>query len=74
MELQNSVYAHLGNLQSQGEAEKRAMEKNWTKREKQIQRAIQNTARMYGDLQGIIGASLPEIKILELPSGDEVEP
>jgi len=25
-----------------------------------------NTARMYGDMQGIIGASLPEIKSLEL--------
>jgi len=52
------------------EAEKRAMEKAWAKREKQIQRVVQNTAGMYGDLQGIIGASLPEIKILQLPGGD----
>ena len=52
------------------EAEKRAMEKVWAKREKQIQRVVQNTAGMYGDLQGIIGASLPEIKILQLPGGD----
>lgn len=53
------------------DAEKRATEKIWSKREKQIQGVIQNTARMYGDLQGIIGASLPEIKVLELPSGGD---
>lgn len=56
------------------DTEKRSMEKVWGKREKQIQRVIENTAHMYGDLQGIIGASLPEIKVLELPSGERVEP
>jgi len=55
------------------DAEKRAMERVWSKREKQIQRVIQNTAGMYGDLQGIIGASLPEIKLLQLPSGKETD-
>jgi len=52
------------------EAEKRAMERIWAKREKQIHRAVINTTGMYGDLQGIIGASLPEIRELELPSSD----
>jgi hypothetical protein len=55
------------------DAEKRATEKAWAKREKQIQRVIQNTAGMYGDLQGIIGASLPEIKILQLPTAKDSE-
>lgn len=55
------------------DTEKRAMEKAWSKREKQIQRVVQNTAGMYGDLQGMIGASLPEIKILQLPSGEDSE-
>jgi hypothetical protein len=54
-------------------AEKRAMEKIWAKREKQISKVIQQTAGMYGDLQAIIGASLPELNILELPSGDAEE-
>jgi len=61
-------------MQADLNAEKRSMEKVWAKREKQIQRVIDNTARMYGDLEGIIGASLPEIKVLELPSGERVEP
>jgi len=46
--------------------EKRAMTKIWAKRGKQIERVIANTAGMYGDMQGIIGASLPEIKSLEM--------
>lgn len=55
------------------EAEKRAMERQWTKREKQIQRVVLSTTRMYGDLQGIIGSSLPQIPLLELPSADRAE-
>lgn len=47
------------------DAEKRVIEKQWAKREKQIGRIINNTARMYGDIQAIIGASLPQIKSLE---------
>ena len=46
--------------------EKRAMTSIWAKREKQIERVIMNTAGMYGDMQGIIGASMPEIKMLEI--------
>jgi hypothetical protein len=49
------------------ESEKRAMDKLWSKRERQLMNVIQNTSRMYGDLQGIIGSSLQSIPILELP-------
>ncbi len=51
--------------------EKRAITRTWAKREKQIERVITNTAGMYGDIQGIIGASLPEINMLELDEGEE---
>jgi hypothetical protein len=50
--------------------EKRAIEKSWAAREKQIDRVIRNVGGMYGDMEGIIGASLPKIASLELPSGD----
>lgn len=46
--------------------EKRAMIKNWSKREKQIDRVVYNISGMFGSMQGIMGASLPEIKSLEL--------
>lgn len=55
------------------EGEKRAMTKIWAKREKQIERVVSNTSRMYGDMQGIIGATLPEMKSLELGSGSPEE-
>ena len=51
------------------DAEKRAMEKHWAKREKQIEIVVKNTAGMYGDFQGIIGNALPVVQTLELPSG-----
>lgn len=56
--------------------EKAAMNRIWAKREKQIERVITNITRLYGDMQGIIGASLPEIKSLEfknLVESDEPE-
>lgn len=57
-------------LQDDLESEKRAMHKLWSQREKQIQKIVMNTAGMYGDLQGIIGRSLPEIKLLEMPGNE----
>lgn len=51
--------------------ERRAMETAWSKRDKQIQRVIQSVSRMYGDMQGIIGGTLPKIDYLELPAPSE---
>jgi len=48
------------------DTEKRLMEKHWAKREKQIERVVLNIAGMHGDLEGIAGASLPAIKLLDL--------
>ncbi len=48
------------------EAEKRALNTCWRKREKQLDRVLVSTSGLYGDLQGIIGRSLPEIKGMSL--------
>ncbi|PIV73752.1 MAG: DUF2130 domain-containing protein [Rhodocyclales bacterium CG17_big_fil_post_rev_8_21_14_2_50_68_7] len=53
-------------LQDQLARERRAMEKLWKEREKQIERVIVNTVGMYGEMRGIAGASLPEIPALTL--------
>ncbi len=53
------------------EKEKRALTKIWAEREKQIDRVASNMVGMYGDMQGIAGRALPQIKSLELPSGEE---
>ncbi len=51
--------------------EKRAMEKLWKEREKQIDRVISNTSGMYGDFKGLIGAALEDIEEFELVPGKE---
>ncbi len=47
--------------------ERRAMEKMWSKREKQIEKVVLNLSGMHGDLEGIAGKALPVVKALELP-------
>jgi len=58
--------------------ERRAAERRWAKREKQIRRVISNTSGFYGDLQGLLGSALQTIPALsdgevDVPS-DEPEP
>jgi hypothetical protein len=48
------------------ESEKRSMHRIWAKREKQLDRALVNTAGLYGDLGGLLGDNLPQIANLEL--------
>jgi hypothetical protein len=50
------------------DSEKRSMQRIWSKREKQLDRAEANTAGLYGDLGGILGTNLPQIANLELRS------
>ena len=50
--------------------EKFAAEKRWSKREKQIDRVLLGAAGMHGDLEGIVGAQLPGVKMLELPASE----
>lgn len=56
-------------LQDQLARERRAMEKLWKEREKQIERVIDSTVGMYGEMSGILGASMPEIPALTLEAG-----
>jgi hypothetical protein len=50
------------------QAEKKAMQKLWAKREKQIELAATAMSGMYGDLQGIAGKQLKEIQGLDIKS------
>jgi len=49
------------------DAEKRATHKHWARRERQLDLLLTSTAGMYGDMQGIVGKSLPEVDGLKLP-------
>jgi hypothetical protein len=59
--------------------ERKAITKQWAKREEQIDRVMQATVGMYGDLQGIAGKTLQEIEGLEFQglldfNADDKEP
>jgi hypothetical protein len=61
----------FSNLQEEMEKEKRYFNVKWARQEKEIRKVIDHTHGMYGDLQGVIGKSLPEIKTLELEEGEK---
>ncbi len=50
--------------------EKRAMQKIWKLREKQIEKVLLNTADMYGAIRGIAGNAIGTVPALELPAGE----
>jgi len=54
-------------------AEKKAISRQWAKREQQIGIVMQATVGLYGDLQGIAGKSLKEIEGLELKALESAE-
>lgn len=62
----------LKDMRSQLDQERRAMQKQWAARDKQIERVVRNTVGLHGDMQGIIGAQVLEIPALEL-DGEEVK-
>lgn len=51
------------------EQERRAAERNWARRAKQIDAVTFNVSGFYGDLQGLVPA-LPPIRLLELPGAE----
>jgi hypothetical protein len=67
--VENIVMAFV-NMKADLDTEKRSFNRIWNKREKEIEKVIMSTSNMYGDLQGIIGGSLPEIEQLSLDDGD----
>jgi len=55
------------NMQDDLNAEKRAINKLWKKREKEIQNVISATTDMYGSIQGIAGSAIKRVEQLEIP-------
>lgn len=59
-----SIMEAFNDMQDDLQEERRATERRWAKREKQLQRVIFGTSGMYGDFQGLIGSSLQTIAAL----------
>jgi hypothetical protein len=65
-----AVVEAFAGMRQELEQERRAAERQWSRRARQIEAVTFSIAGMYGDLQGLV-PSLPPIALLELP--DEVE-
>jgi len=69
-----AIVEAFSSMQEDLDKEKKAITKQWAKREEQIHRVMQATVGMYGDLQGIAGKTLQEIDGLGFPAiEDETE-
>lgn len=60
-----AIVEAFSSMQEDLDKERKAIMKQWAKREEQIERVMGATVGMYGDLQGIAGKSLQEIGGLE---------
>ncbi|WP_068017035.1 DUF2130 domain-containing protein [Rhodoplanes sp. Z2-YC6860] len=61
-----AIVERFTEMQDDLNRERRATTKMWARREEQIRGAIESTAGMFGDLQGIAGRSIQEIEGLDL--------
>ena len=62
-----AIVEAFSTMQEDLDKERKAIMKQWAKREAQIERVMSATVGMYGDLQGIAGKSLQEIEGLDFP-------
>lgn len=62
----DAVVEAFTQMRSDLQREKNAMQKLWKRREKQIQKVLENTSAMVGAVQGIGGSVIPDIALLQL--------
>lgn len=67
-----AIVEGFSSMKSALESEKRAMQRIWKEREKQIEKVINNTIDMHASIRGIAGNAIQAVKALELP-GEEKE-
>ena len=69
-----AIVEAFSSMQEDLDREKKAITKQWAKREEQIDRVMGATVGMYGDLQAIAGKSLQVIEGLELTTLESDNP
>ena len=65
-----AIVEAFANMRHELDQERRAAERQWARRARQIDAVTFNVSGMYGDLQGLVPA-LPPIALLELPEAEE---
>jgi len=73
----SAIVEGFSDLQDSYVREKRAMERIWKEREKQLEKVLLNTNHFIGSIKGIAGTSIPQLKeigmkdnLLELPGNE----
>jgi hypothetical protein len=66
----NAVIEGFTDLHKSYEKEKRAMERIWKEREKQLEKVLLNTNHFIGSIKGIAGSSIPNLK--QIGEGDNI--
>jgi hypothetical protein len=61
-----AIVEAFSNMKEDLDKERKVITKQWAKRDEQIERVMQATVGMYGDMQGIAGKTLQEIEGLDL--------
>jgi hypothetical protein len=61
-----AIVEAFSNMKEDLDKERKVITKQWAKRDEQIERVMQATVGMYGDMQGIAGKTLQEIEGLEM--------
>jgi hypothetical protein len=67
-----AIVEAFSNMKEDLDKERKVITKQWAKREEQIERVMQATVGMYGDMQGIAGKTLQEIEGLEMKALEDV--
>lgn len=68
----DAIVEGFTSMKSALESEKRAMQRIWKEREKQIDKVTTNTIEMHASIRGIAGSAIQAVRLLELPeTGNE---
>lgn len=67
-----AIVSGVSTMQTDLLTEQKAMNKIWSKREKQIEKVIKNTSRMHGSIEGIAGNAIQHVRQLGLSSDTDV--
>ncbi|WRE62620.1 DUF2130 domain-containing protein [Helicobacter pylori] len=67
----NTIIEGFEQLRADLESEKRAMNRIWKSREKQMEKVFEGTINMYGSIKGIVGNAIGQVKALELGYDEE---
>lgn len=62
-----AAFESYSDMQDDLQREKTMFTAQWAKREKRLLRAMENLVSLYGDVRGIAGGAVQEIKSLEMP-------